>query len=52
MTGSWSDITKNAAKAPTNIPKLLRTVPWFAPIFLLTYPHRTTPQYMKLIDVL
>lgn len=50
MTGSWTSLRQDSSTPPQFMPPFLQSMPWFCIAFLLTYPHRTSPDLIKLID--
>lgn len=51
QTKSWADLRREAEVIDDSlIPSLLKRRPHIAPFFLLAYPHRFTPDVVKLID--
>ncbi len=50
MTGSWANLRRDSLAKPQALPPFLESRPWFIPVFLLTFPHRTNPDLLKLVD--
>lgn len=50
-TASWASLCSQAEEEDENsVPKLLRKLPFFIPLFLLVYPHRARPNTLKYLS--